>query len=40
MNDELSKQLESHKIDKAERQMQLSTLNQQVAAAKEGLTQG
>jgi flagellar biosynthesis chaperone FliJ len=40
MNEELTKQLESHKIDKAERQMLLSTLNQQVVTAKEGLTQG
>jgi flagellar biosynthesis chaperone FliJ len=40
MNEELTRQLESHKIDKAERQMQLSTLSQQVLTAKEGLTQG
>jgi hypothetical protein len=40
MNEELTRQLESHKIDKAERQMVLSTVNQQVVTAKEGLTQG
>lgn len=40
MNDELMRQLESQKIDKAERQMVHSTLNEQMIAAKEGLAQG
>ena len=40
MNEDLIRQLESQKIDKAERQMLQSTLNEQMVAAKEGLAQG